>query len=241
MTTNRAKLVIKNLIMQEFETFIKEQTEGNLDQNTMDTLKTAFFYGAFATAKYNMFTKYNSQEEYAPVGVALSDELIVFGQQRGLIEAEFMEQPMIGTGDFASIESIPTVDDAIYEICSDGAPSYVLYSEEHKKYIFEPENQNAKDFIAKDRDYLIENFDAWRPCVENRQDAATLIPDGFKSIDSAPRDGSGITVITKIPEIGKELLHFRAYYDRVKGKWMGVIRNDADREVFPVAWKEIVH
>ncbi|PHS61242.1 MAG: hypothetical protein COB09_18815 [Thalassobium sp.] len=234
----KPKIIHNDLIMQEFEVFLKEQVDvATINDETRNALQVAFFFGAFATAKYNMFTSYESQEQYAPVGKALADELILFGQQRGLLEAEMMEEPMIGTGDFSEIATLPTEDDAIYEICADGAPSYVLYNEEDDVYIFEVDGKA----LAKGREYIMEHFDAWRPCVENCQDAATLIPDGFKSIDSAPKDGTGITVITKIPEIGEQLLHFRAYYDRVKGHWMGVISGDTDRKVFPVAWKEIQH
>ena len=77
----------------------------------------------------------------------------------------------------------------------------------------------------------------WRVMVLNVRDAAQRIPDGWRHMDEAPRDGSGFLAIASIPAEGARLVPYKCYYDQGLGRFQTKRGKDLPNDTNPIAWQ----
>lgn len=206
----------------------------NLPQADQDALFQVFIGGAAVIGKHVLFTNYNSMSEYEPIGVSLRNELVSYAQGGVLIKEP--EEAMKGAGELLPMSDFP-MDGLTVEVLLYGQYHHARYNVMTSEYLVIRE-------IADETQYApFEMGDAagWRELVTNCQGTAVQLPEGYKTMESAPKDGSYVWVIANVPAEGEELKPFKCYWREAINAFAKDIKGDGPRKVKPVAWTPILH
>ena len=241
----------KTPIQDSFDTAIAkdQQMSGNkIDDDTIAVLRHWWFMGAGTVARYTFFTNWESAKQYEPYAQAMQNEILDFGG-RGIAQKETGNEPhFVGVGEFQDIKTAP-MDGTLFEVSLGQVTrmneqcAWVIYDKADKAFWF-CDRDSLPTIAVSDNSggmHLFDVANGWRELCLNIRNKANAVPEGWESMESAPKTGGGFLAISFIPIQGGKLTPYKCYWDLGLGKWQTKRGKDLPNDTNPVAWQPMKH